>query len=71
MYEKHTSGRLLRLPGVRQLFPVSRAQLYRLVREQNFPAPFHINGGRMSFWSEDAVMAWLADNAPRGASSVR
>jgi predicted DNA-binding transcriptional regulator AlpA len=65
MNEKHTSGRLLRLPAVRDLVPVSRAQLYRMCRDQKFPAPVHIAGGRISFWHQDEVLAWLANNTSR------
>jgi prophage regulatory protein len=70
MNEKYTSGRLLRLPAVRELVPVSRAQLYRLITAQGFPAPVHIGGGRISFWRADAVLDWIANNATHTADGA-
>jgi predicted DNA-binding transcriptional regulator AlpA len=63
--------RLLRLTGVRELYPVSRPQIYRQMRRVNdpFPSPIHVTGGTASFWREDDVLAWLERNLSDGRAA--
>ena len=68
--EKTQRGRLLRLTGVRELYPASRPQIYRQMRRpiDPFPGPLHIAGGTASFWREDDVCSWLERNLSDGIS---
>jgi predicted DNA-binding transcriptional regulator AlpA len=43
---------------VRQLFPVSKSTLYRLVTEGQFPAPVYLRGCR--FWPVCRLRRWWA-----------
>jgi len=38
---------------------ISRATLYVWVRNEGFPKPFHIGGGRKTYWDEADVNKWL------------
>jgi len=48
---------LLREVQVRELVPVSKVTLWRMVREAKFPAPLRI--GRMTMWRRAEVLAWI------------
>ena len=56
---RQTGDRLLRLPEVLHLCPVSKAQLYVLIREGQFPRPVRI-GRRSVAWRESDVRKWIA-----------
>ena len=49
-------NRLLTLPEVAEILKLSRASIYRLVRERKIP--FHKSGGRLYFF-EDEVRSWI------------
>jgi len=49
--------RLLRLPEVIARVGLSRASIYRLIQQSDFPAPKRI--GAASRWREDEVSAWI------------
>jgi predicted DNA-binding transcriptional regulator AlpA len=51
--------RLLRLPQVQELFPVSQATIYNKIKDGTFPAPHKI--GRSSFWKLTEVEDFLKD----------
>ena len=56
--------RLLTLKGVqREVFPCSRATIYRMLAEDRFPPPVKING--RNFWRADVLAEWIDENAPR------
>jgi predicted DNA-binding transcriptional regulator AlpA len=63
-HQHHGHGRLVRLAGLRELYPVSRQQIYLQMKRpiDPFPAPMRIAGGSASFWREDDVLAWLERN---------
>ena len=47
--------RLIRLPEVMRLIPLSRASLYAMMARGEFPRPCKIGGGRASFWRQSEV----------------
>jgi prophage regulatory protein len=51
--------RLIEWPELRQLIPLSRSTIWRLVRDGDFPAPIQISRGRVA-WLESEVLEWLA-----------
>ena len=51
--------RLLRLRQVLEICPVSKAQLYVLIKNEGFPRPLRI-GARSVAWRESQVMRWIA-----------
>jgi prophage regulatory protein len=51
--------RILRKPQVRDVWPVSNATLYRLIRAGEFPAPISLGGGRAVGWVEREVQEFL------------
>jgi prophage regulatory protein len=58
----------LRLRQVQERVPLSRAQIYRLIAEGDFPAPFRLSA-RTSAWDADEISEWLQQR--RGHSAVR
>lgn len=50
--------KLLRLPQVQELFPMSVTTIYKLIREGEFPRPIKI--GRNSFWKQTEVEDYLS-----------
>jgi prophage regulatory protein len=55
---KPTQTRALRIAGVLDKVGVSRSQLYRLIKQGDFPAHFHL-GPRTVVWNESDIDAWL------------
>lgn len=51
------TGRLLRLPEVRKVYPKSKSTIYAEIARGEFPAPVKI--GRASAWFEDEIDAYL------------
>jgi prophage regulatory protein len=49
----------MRLEHILQLVPVSRSTLYNKRQAKQFPKP--IKFGRTSFWSCEAVKAWIEE----------
>lgn len=58
---------LLRVEAVLVRVGVSRATLYRLVRDGRFPAPSKV--GAASVWHASDVDAWIASLRPAAPSS--
>lgn len=52
--------KLLRLPEVLERIPLSRAALYRAIREKRFPAPCKVLQGRGVAWDEREIAAYVA-----------
>lgn len=52
--------RLLRLSQVMEIVGLRRTRIYALVKLGEFPAPCK-PGGSASRWSENAVLAWVAN----------
>jgi prophage regulatory protein len=50
--------RLLRVEQVLEVVPVSRATLYRMIKQGEFPAPIHI--GSLSVWPYSEVQNWVS-----------
>lgn len=61
--------RLLRLPGVLRLFPVSRSEWYRRVASGEAPRPVAL-GPRARAWREADIIAYIRqlDEAPNGVA---
>lgn len=58
---KHSTqpqNRTLRIAGVLNKIGISRTQLYRLIKQGDFPRQFHL-GVRTSVWSEADIDAWI------------
>lgn len=60
--------RLERLPDVCARTGLSKASVYRLIRNGKFPAPFPLTG-RTRAWDSAAVDAWIAACIAAGASA--
>lgn len=56
--DKAGRRKLLRERDVLQFVPVSRATLWRWIRNGDFPAGFHISE-RITVWRENDVARWL------------
>ncbi len=56
--------RTLRIDKVIELFPISRATIYRLIKSGAFPPPIQVGGTNV--WLERDIAAWL--EAKRSAS---
>ena len=50
---------LLRLKEVESRVALCGSQIYNLIREERFPAPIKLMGGRRSAWIESEVSAWI------------
>lgn len=57
--ENNLSIRLLRLPQVRAIAPLSRSQIYLLMSQGKFPKPVAM-GPRSVAWIADEVESWVA-----------
>lgn len=57
-----SNDRLLRLPAVRELIPLSRAAIYLKIQRKEFPAPVKIGSGRASFWRASEIEKYLAEH---------
>jgi len=57
-----SADRLLRLPAVRELIPLSRAAIYLKIKRHEFPAPVKLDNGRASFWRASEIEKYLADH---------
>ena len=58
---------LLRLPGVCALVGLSKSQIYRLIRTNEFPPGISLGANSVA-WPAEQVQAWVADKI---SSSVR
>ncbi len=54
------SDRLLRLSQVMEIVGLRRTRIYEMIKLGMFPAPCK-PGGSASRWSENAVLAWVAE----------
>ena len=55
-----TRDRLLRLSQVMDMIGLGRTRIYEMIKAHEFPAPCK-PGGTASRWSENEVLAWLAE----------
>jgi prophage regulatory protein len=58
--ERRVGGR--RLVGVSELqqqVPLSRVWIWKLVKTGRFPKPIKLPGGKINFWFQDEVDAWI------------
>ncbi len=58
MEQMHHPSKLLRLPQVLEIVPVSRATIWSWVKDGKFPAPFKL-GTRTSVWRSDEIEAYI------------
>ena len=61
--------RIVRRPEVERLTGLSRASLYRLINEGEFPAPVKLTKGNAVGWRERDLREWLASRKPVGGPS--
>lgn len=54
--------RLIRLAQVMETIGLGRTRVYEMIKDGTFPAPCK-PGGTASRWSENEVLAWLAECA--------
>lgn len=54
------SERLLRLKEVSHRVGLGKSMIYELIQQGRFPAPYKISPAA-SRWSEEEVLAWIAD----------
>jgi predicted DNA-binding transcriptional regulator AlpA len=61
------NSRAIRLPSVSDLTGMSRATIWRKVKEDaNFPRPFHLSAS-ITVWDEGEIRDWIASKkAARG-----
>lgn len=52
--------RLIRLSDVMDIIGLGKTRTYEMIKAGEFPAPCK-PGGSASRWSENAVLAWVAD----------
>jgi prophage regulatory protein len=62
--------RFLRLPEVRNRVPYSRATIYRLISQGQFPEPFKL-GPRAVAWRASDVDNWIADRLRDGGRGAQ
>lgn len=56
--------RMVRRPEVEQVTGLSRATLYRLIAEGQFPGPVRLTGGNAVGWRAGDIRAWLESREP-------
>jgi len=62
-----TVDRYIRIPEVKHLTGLSKAQIYALISQGNFPKQIKL-GDRASAWIESQVRAWMNDRADQSAA---
>ena len=63
--------RVLRLPAVQALIPLSDVQIWRLEREGRFPRRHKlVEGGRAVGWFEDEILAFVDARSGRGGQAA-
>ena len=59
------AARLLKLPEVRALIPLSKEAIYARLRRGTFPQPINLDG-RAVAWDSEEINAWI-ENCKRGS----
>jgi prophage regulatory protein len=54
--------RLLDLPAVLEIVPISRSGMYAEIQRQRFPAPVKV--GKSSYWRLSELERWMASLQP-------
>ena len=54
--------KILRMPAVKRKLSISKATIYRWIKNGEFPAPLQL-GPRTVGWSEDSIEKWLASRS--------
>ena len=57
---RSSTVRLISLPQLQQLVPLSRTTIWRGVRDGRFPAPIVISPGRVA-WLEAEILDWISN----------
>jgi len=60
MIETDQPERLIKLDEVKRRVGLGKSMIYRLVREEKFPAPYKLSP-LASRWSETEIVAWIND----------
>ena len=66
------SNRLIRWPEVERLAGIKRGHAHHLIKEDRFPAPLKLAGGRASAWVLSEVQDWVDQRIAeaRGVATV-
>lgn len=60
---------IFRLPRVIEITGISRARIYQLQRQGNFPQSRRLAGGRSVGWRSDEILVWIKAQ-PRSRSAA-
>ncbi|EMA9490371.1 TPA: AlpA family phage regulatory protein [Yersinia enterocolitica] len=58
-------ARLIKIEEVTRLCAMSRATLYRMLANNNFPPQVSVTGGRAVAWYEADVYKWINERPPK------
>jgi prophage regulatory protein len=61
---------ILRIAQVREIYPLSRPSLYRLIRAGKFPAPISLGGGRAVGWLRREIEEFVRERIEQRTSRV-
>lgn len=53
---------ILTIKNILEIVPLSRATIYTLIENANFPAPKKLPGSKKSMWYRSEVAKWLEEN---------
>lgn len=59
-----TTNRLIKLDEVRQLVPLSRAKIYKMIKDEQFPR--QLKEGGSSLWSLEDVLNYIKKLGEKG-----
>lgn len=62
-----SSHRMMRRKDVSDKLKISKTQIYRLIKQGHFPAPYKLSE-RVSVWNEAEIDAWLSQKLSGGAA---
>lgn len=68
--EQAAEVRLIPRTEVKRLTSLSSTTIWRLMRQQKFPAPVELSPGRVA-WRESEIRRWIADRCAPGNKGGR
>ena len=60
-YNQPVEQRIFRLPQIMTMFGLSRASIYRRMKDGQFPPNVSLGGGQARGWRKEDIDAWIAD----------
>lgn len=58
VYNKEVGQRIFRLPQIIGMYGLSKATIYRQIKEGRFPRPVKLSGNRAVGWRQEDLAAW-------------